>query len=50
MVFMVKKSDVAVFADVDGEYTVVVGGGKKFIVNVVGGRGNVEIAFGCRQL
>ena len=38
-----EKSDVAVFADADGEYTVVVGG-KKFIVNVVDGRCNVEIA------
>ncbi|WP_295115897.1 right-handed parallel beta-helix repeat-containing protein, partial [uncultured Methanobrevibacter sp.] len=38
-----EKSDVAIFADADGEYTVVVGG-KKFIVNVVDGRGNVEIA------
>ena len=38
-----EKSDVAIFTDADGEYTVVVGG-KKFIVNVVDGRGNVEIA------
>ena len=36
-------SNVAVFADVDGEYAVVVGG-KKFIVDVVDGGGNVEIA------
>ncbi len=38
-----EKSDVAIFADADGEYAVVVGG-KKFIVDVVDGRGNVEIA------
>ena len=38
-----EKSNVVVFADVDGEYAVVVGG-KKFIVDVVDGRGNVEIA------
>ena len=36
-------SNVTVFTDVDGEYAVVVGG-KKFIVDVVDGRGNVEIA------
>ena len=38
-----EKSDVAIFADADGKYAIVVGG-KKFIVDVVDGRGNVEIA------
>ena len=38
-----EKSNVVVFADVDGEYAVVIGDGR-FIVDVVDGRGNVEIA------
>ena len=38
-----EKSNVVVFADVDGEYAVVIGD-DRFIVDVVDGRGNVEIA------
>ena len=38
-----EKSNVVVFADVDGEYAVVIGDGR-FIVDVVSGVGNVEIA------
>ena len=38
-----EKSNIVVFADVDGEYAVVIGD-DRFIVDVVDGRGNVEIA------